>query len=104
LFQSKIEEVRFFINVPLLRQTIYRGENPMDSKVYLDQKVQQAHYQDLLREAEKRRLLAQLPRHRQSRSRYAAGKLGLLLLKLGAWLKQFEQSPDIQEEHVGRLQ
>ena len=36
----------------------------MDSKVYLDRKVQQAHYQDLLREAEKERLLAQLPRHR----------------------------------------
>ena len=66
----------------------------MDSKVYLDKKVQQAHYQDLLHEAEKRRLLAQLPRHRKSISRYAAGKLGLLLLKLGAWLKQFEQSPN----------
>ena len=37
----------------------------MDSKVYLDRKVQQAHYQDLLREAEKERLLAQLPRHRR---------------------------------------
>lgn len=62
----------------------------MDSKVYLDEKVRQAHYQDLLREAEKRRLLAQLPRRRHNISRYAAGKLGLLLLKLGSWLKQFE--------------
>ncbi len=62
----------------------------MDSKVYLDEKVRQAHYQDLLREAEKRRLLAQLPRRRHNISRYAAGKLGLLLLKLGGWLKQFE--------------
>jgi hypothetical protein len=68
--------------------------------VYLDQKVQQAHYRDLLREAEKRRLLAQLPRHRRSIIRYAAGKLGLLLLKLGAWLKQFEQSPIAHEDHV----
>ena len=72
----------------------------MDSKVYLDEKVRQAHYQDLLREAEKSRLLSQLPRHRQSISRYAAGKLGLLLLKLGAWLKQFEQSPNAYEDHV----
>ena len=72
----------------------------MDSKVYLDKKVQQAHYQDLLREAEKQRLLAQLPRHRQSISRYAAGKLGLLLLKLGTWLKQFEQSPTLNEDHI----
>ena len=72
----------------------------MDSKVYLDEKIRQAHYQDLLREAEKRRLLAQLPRHHRSISGQAAGKLGLLLLKLGAWLKQFEQSPTMHEHHV----
>jgi hypothetical protein len=71
----------------------------MNSKVYLDEKVRQAHYQDLLREAEKERLLAQLPRHRRSISRHAAGKLGVLLLKLGAWLKQFEQSPTVHEDH-----
>ncbi len=46
----------------------------MDSRVYLDEKVRQAHYQDLLREAEKERLLAQLPRHRRSISRRAAAK------------------------------
>jgi len=72
----------------------------MDSKVYLYEKVRQAHYQDLLREAEKRRLLAQLPRHRRSISRYAAGKLGVLLLKLGTRLKQFEHSPSLQDDHV----
>jgi hypothetical protein len=87
-------------NLPPLRQTIYRGAIPMDSKVYLVEKARQAHYQNLLLEAEKRRLLAQLPRHRWSISRYAAGKLGLLLLKLGAWLKQFEQSPSLHEDHV----
>ena len=72
----------------------------MNSKVYLDEKVQQAHSQDLLREAEKRRLLAQLPRHRRSISRHAAGKLGVLLLKLGTRLKQFEQAPTVHEDHV----
>ena len=72
----------------------------MDSKVYLDEKVRQAHYQDLLREAEKQRLLAQLPRHRRSISRYAAGKLGVLLLKLGTRLKQFERLPTLHEDHV----
>jgi len=77
-----------------------RGEIPMNSKVYLDEKVQQAHSQDLLREAEKRRLLAQLPRHRRSISRYAAGKLGVLLLKLGTRLKQVEQSPSLHDAHV----
>ena len=75
----------------------------MDSKAYLDRKVQQAHYQDLLHEAEKRRLLVQLPRDRRSISRYAAGKLGLLLLKLGAWLKQFELSPTMHKNHVSRI-
>ena len=76
----------------------------MNSKIYLDEKVRQAHYQDLLHEAEKQRLLAQLPRDRRSISRIAAGKIGLLLLKLGTRLKQFEQSPITHENHVIRLQ
>ncbi len=46
-----------------------------------------------------KRLLAQLPRHHRSISRYAAGKLGVLLLKLGAWLKQFELAPTMLEDH-----
>ena len=71
----------------------------MDSKVYLDEKVRHAHYQDLLREAEKERLLAQLPRLRRSLSRRTAGKFGVLLLKLGSRLKQFEHSPAALEDH-----
>jgi len=71
----------------------------MNAKVYLDEKVRQAHYQDLLREAEKQRLLAQLPRRRRSLSRRTAGKLGVLLLKLGARLKQFELSPAAFEDY-----
>ncbi len=70
----------------------------MNSNVYLYEKVRQAHSQDLLREAEKRRLLAQLPQHHRSISRHAAGKLGVLLLKLGTRLKQFEQSPAVHED------
>jgi hypothetical protein len=72
----------------------------MNSKVYLDEKVWRAHNQDLLREAEKERLLAQLPSNRWSISRHAAGKLGVLLLKLGTRLKQFEQSSTVREDHV----
>jgi len=67
--------------------------------MYLYEKAREAHYQDLLREAEKERLLAQLPRHRQSTIKRAAGKLGVLLLKLGTRLKQFEQSPTFIEDH-----
>ena len=72
----------------------------MNSKIYLDEKVQQGHYQDLLRDAAKERLLAQLPRHRRSISRHAVGKLGLVLLRLGTWLKQFEQPPGMPEDHL----
>ena len=72
----------------------------MDSKIYLYEKARQAHYQDLLREAENERLLAQLPRHRWSTIKRVAGKLGVLLLKLGTRLKQFEQSSTLLEDHL----
>jgi hypothetical protein len=67
----------------------------MGPKMYLYEKAYEAHYQEIRREAEKRRLLARLPRHRRSMSRLAVSKLGVLLLKLGARLKQFEQSHTI---------
>ena len=47
------------------------------------------HRRDLLNETEKRLLLAQLPK-RLHMGRRAAGKLDLLLLKLGMWLKRLE--------------
>ena len=72
----------------------------MGPNIYLYHKALEEHYQDLLREAEKERLLAQLPRHRWSMIKRAAGKLGVLLLKLGARLKQFEQSPTFLEDHL----
>jgi hypothetical protein len=71
----------------------------MGDNMYLYEKAWEVHYQDLLRETEKRRLLARLPRNRRSLSRRAAGKLGILLLKLGIWLKQFEQSQTALEDH-----
>jgi hypothetical protein len=72
----------------------------MGLNMYLYEKAREAHYQDLRREAEKRRLLTRLPRYRRSMSRRAAGKLGVLLLKLGTRLKQFEQSQTALEDHV----
>ena len=62
----------------------------MGPSMYLYEKAREAYYHDLRRQMEERRLLAHLPR-RRSMSRRAAGKLGVLLLKLGTWLKQFEQ-------------
>ena len=67
---------------------------------YLYEKAREARYQDLRREAEKSRLLVALPGHRRSMSRHMASKLGFLLLKLGAWLQQFEQSQPTLEDHV----
>ena len=72
----------------------------MGPNFYLIEKASEAHRQRLLREADRERLLAQLPRHRGRVSRHAAWKLGALLLWLGARLKQFEQkSPTILEDH-----
>jgi len=64
------------------------------------EKAREAHARDLLREAEKERLLRQLPRHRRSLSRRAAGKLGVFLLKLGTRLKEYEQAATVYEEHL----
>jgi hypothetical protein len=72
----------------------------MGPNMYLYEKAREAHEQELRREAEKRRRLSHLPRHRWSMSRRAAGKLGELLLKLGMWLKQLEQSRSALEDHV----
>ena len=72
----------------------------MGPDFYLVEKASEAHRQELLREAERERLLVQLPRHHGSVSRHAAGKLAALLLWLGASLKRFEQkSPTILEDH-----
>ncbi len=72
----------------------------MGPNFYLIEKAYEVHRQELQREAERERLLAQLPRHRESVSRHVAGKLGVLLLWLGARLRQFEQkSPTILEDH-----
>ena len=47
----------------------------------------EAHRQDLLREAEQQRLVAQLL-GRRSLSRRVAHDLGLFMIKLGMWVKQ----------------
>jgi hypothetical protein len=72
----------------------------MGPNMYLYEKARETYHQDLRREAEKRRLPTYLPRHHRSISRWTAGKLGMLLLKLGMWLKQFEQSPSALEDHA----
>ena len=73
----------------------------MGTNFYFNERASEVHRQDLLREAERERLLEQLPQHRGRGSRYVAGKLGTLLLWFGARLKQFEQkSPTFLEDHL----
>ena len=70
----------------------------MGSNMYLYEKARESHYQDLQREMAESRLLEHLPRHRLIRR--VAGSLGVLPLKLGARLKQFEHSHTALQEHV----
>lgn len=70
----------------------------MGPNMYLYEKVREAHYQDLQREMAESRLLAHLPRHRLGRR--IVGKLGVLLLKLGSRLKQFEQSHTALDDYI----
>jgi len=70
----------------------------MGSNMYLYEKACEAHYQDLQRKIAESRRLSHLPRHRLSRR--VAGSLGVLLLKLGSRLKQFEQSHTAFNEHI----
>jgi hypothetical protein len=70
----------------------------MGPTMYLYGKAREAHSHDLQHEMAEQQLLVHLPRHRLSRR--VAGKLGILLLKLGAQLKQFEQAQTAREKHV----
>ena len=62
----------------------------MGPHMYLYERAREVCYHDLRRDMQERRRRALLPR-RRSVSRRTAGKLGMLLLKLGTWLQQFEQ-------------
>ena len=65
----------------------------MGPNMYLYEKAREVHSQNLRREMAASQRLSHLPRHRLSR--HLAGKLGVLLLKLGSRLKQFEQSETV---------
>jgi hypothetical protein len=67
---------------------------------HLFERELELHRQELMRQAETERLLRQVPRNQRSMIRAAAGKLGILLLKVGGRLKQFEQSPSMLEDHL----
>lgn len=64
---------------------------------HLYEKALESRRQDLRHEVGVRQMLAQLPKQ-LSMSRRAAGKIGVLLLKLGIWLKQFEHPQSAFED------
>jgi hypothetical protein len=59
---------------------------------YFNEKLAQAHNQDLLREAAQERLAASLPAPRSGLVRHLMAHTGLLLVALGARLKRFALS------------
>jgi hypothetical protein len=71
----------------------------MGPTMYLYEKAREAYYHGLRRQMEERRRLSLLPQ-RRSMSRRTAGKLGVLLLKLGTWLKQFEQPQSMPTDRL----
>lgn len=50
------------------------------SNPYLNEKLAQAHYQELFHEAERQRMLAQLPRHHPHLMRNVAERLATFLI------------------------
>jgi hypothetical protein len=81
------------------KKFVQRGDNLMLTNQYLYEKEVEMRHRKLHDEMEKSRLLAQLPK-RPNMSRRAAGKLGVLLLKLGLWLKQLEHPQTVLEDRV----
>lgn len=71
----------------------------MGPHMYLYERAREAYYCDLRCDMEGRRRLFLLPQ-RRSMSRRTAGRLGILLLKLGTWLKQFEQPATTSVDRV----
>lgn len=63
----------------------------MVPNIYNQERLAFDHRQNLLREAEHERKLADLPQQHISLMRLVIGKLGDLLVTLGSSMKQFEQ-------------
>ena len=62
----------------------------MGPNMYVYEKVLGARHDELRREVERYHMLADLPRQRTGQ--HAIASFGVLLVKAGMWLKQFERS------------
>ncbi|MFL5592433.1 MAG: hypothetical protein ACJ797_19880 [Ktedonobacteraceae bacterium] len=63
----------------------------MYNNFYLQNKRVEEHLQDLQREANQQRIVADLPRHRRSLGKHIVSRLGTQLVALGTWLEHIEQ-------------
>ncbi len=63
----------------------------MCNNFYLQDKRVEEHLQDLQREANQQRIVADLPRHRRSVGKHIVSRLGTQLMALGTWLERVEQ-------------
>ena len=63
----------------------------MCNNFYLQDKRVEEHLQDLQREANQQRIVADLPRHRRSLGEHIVSRLGTRLVALGTWLERVEQ-------------
>ena len=69
-----------------------KGNHPKMHNPYLYEKLAQAHYQELLQEAEQQRMLAQLPRRRPQLMQNALRRLAAFLRSLPLSVKKAGQS------------
>lgn len=67
----------------------------MVPSIYNQERLALDHRQQLLREAEHERRLAELPQQHMSLLRHIVGKLGDLLMTAGSSLKRFEQRTEV---------
>jgi hypothetical protein len=68
-----------------------KGNYPKMCNPYLYEKLAQAHYQELLQEAEQQRMLAQLPRHQPQLMQHVTRRLAAFLTSLPFSTKKVEQ-------------
>jgi len=68
-----------------------KGNYPKMYNPYLYEKLVQAHYQELLQEAEQQRMLAQLPRRHPRLMQNVARRLAAFLMSLLFSAKEVEQ-------------
>ena len=59
-------------------------------QMYMCEKLAEEHRQELLHEAEQRRLVAHIP-HRSNMARHTIARLGAFLITVGMWLERIEQ-------------